>query len=99
MNTEFGLKNMGVNMKESVVFDDIKTVIEEYVNAYPGATGDKNIWRTPLAATARADKRFDILPEIAADDHALPRDLLATGKSVIVFFVPFVEELAKGLEE
>ena len=82
-------------MTISVTSGDIKTLIEKYVADYSQATGGKNFWRTPLSVTAQADKRFDILPEIAADDHALPRDILKTAKSVIVFFVPFNKELAK----
>ncbi|MCK5099741.1 MAG: hypothetical protein KAR45_16645, partial [Desulfobacteraceae bacterium] len=70
-----------------VTSGDIKALIEKYVADYSQAAGEKNIWRTPLSVTAKADKRFDILPEIAADDHALPGDLLEAAKSVIVFFV------------
>ncbi|MCP4024423.1 MAG: epoxyqueuosine reductase, partial [Desulfobacteraceae bacterium] len=51
--------------------------------------------RTPLLATARADKRFEILPRIAAPDHALPQDLLPTVKSVVSFFIPLSKEIAK----
>ena len=82
-------------MANSVTSDDLKIFIEKYVAEYSHVTGEKNIWRTPLSVTAKADKRFDILPEIAADDHALPGDLLKTSKSVIVFFVPFIKELVK----
>ena len=55
----------------------------------------ENIWRSPLCVTARADDRFDILPEIAAKEHVLPRDLLKTAKTVVVFFIPFKKELAR----
>ena len=78
-----------------VTSGDIKALIEKYVANYAQATGENDIWRAPLSVTAKADKRFDILPEIAANDHALPGDLLKTGKSVIVFFVPFIKELVK----
>jgi len=46
-----------------------------------------------LLATAPVDSRFDQLPQIAADDHLLPKDLLATAKSIIVFYIPFIKEL------
>lgn len=82
-------------MTAALAFGDLKKLIEKYVAEYPAAGNQRNIWRPPLSVTARADNRFDRLPEIAADDHALPKDLLATGKSVIVFFVPFIKELAK----
>ncbi|MBU0464970.1 MAG: epoxyqueuosine reductase [Proteobacteria bacterium] len=82
-------------MTRSVTSGDLRGFIEKYVNDYPKATGEKNIWMSPLAVTAKADSRFDILPQIAADDHVLPKELLATGKSVIVLFVPFIKQLAK----
>lgn len=72
---------------------NLENLIQDYVSSYPQKTGDRNIWQTPLMATAQADERFNILPEIAAHDHALPKDLLASAKSVIVFFVPFKKEL------
>jgi epoxyqueuosine reductase QueG len=81
-------------MSNHVTAGDVGKFIENYVKAYPENTGQKNIWRSPLSVTARADSRFDILPEIAADDHVLPRDILAVARSVVVFFVPFGKELA-----
>ncbi|MDT8379934.1 MAG: hypothetical protein RQ739_13685 [Desulfotignum sp.] len=33
-------------------------------------------WRKPLAAFATVNDRFQVLPEIAALDHALPEELL-----------------------
>lgn len=82
-------------MALSCAYNDLKSLIEKYVQDYPLASGQKNIWRVPLLATAGADERFDILPKIAAGDHCLPKDLLSTGKSVVVFFVPFIRELAE----
>jgi len=82
-------------MTALVASGDLRVLIEKYVANYSKNTEEKNIWRTPLVATARADERFNILPDIAADDHVLPKDLLATARSVVVFFVPFIKELAK----
>ena len=81
-------------MKNAVTPDDLRNLIENFVAEYPQKEGERNIWRKPLLATAKADERFDVLPRIAADDHSLPKDLLATAKSVVVVFVPFVKELA-----
>ncbi len=86
-------------MATPVTYDDLKALIENYVQDYPLAFKEKNLWRTPLLATARADERFDILPKIAAPDHSLPKDLLPTGKSVVVFFVPFIKDLAEENHE
>jgi len=82
-------------MTAPVAYTALKALIEKYVMDYPKAANSRNFWRVPHVVTAKADERFDILPEIAADDHALPRDLLKTAKTVIVFFVPFDKELAK----
>jgi len=82
-------------MTTLVTSGDLRALIEKYAADYPKNTGEENLWRPPLAVTAKADERFDILPDIAADDHALPKDLLPTAKSVAVFFVPFIKDLAK----
>ena len=82
-------------MTTLVTSGDLRALIENYVSGYPEAAGLKKIWRTPLLVTATADDRFDILPEIAADDHVLPKDLLPTGRSVVVFFVPFIKDLVR----
>jgi len=78
-----------------ITINDIRHLIETYVAVYPEQNNEKNIWRIPLTATARVDHRFDILPRIASNDHVLPEDLLPGGKTVVVFFVPFVKDLAK----
>lgn len=73
---------------------DLKSLAETYVDRYPGSFDERPIWRPPLMASAAVDERFDILPRIAAPDHLLPRDLLASAKSVVVFFIPFEKRLA-----
>lgn len=82
-------------MARSVTPEELRGFIENYVMDYQKITEEKNLWRSPLLVTAKADSRFDILPQIAADDHVFPKDLLATGRSVIVLFVPFIKDLAK----
>jgi len=81
-------------MNKSVAPDDLRILIEKYVAEYPRKKREQKIWRKPLLTTAKADDRFDILPRIAAEDHILPRELLSSAKSVVVFFVPFIKELA-----
>jgi len=53
-------------------------------------------WRDPLLATATADRRFDILKKVVAEDHLLPEDILPGARSVIVYFLPFRRELVAG---
>jgi epoxyqueuosine reductase QueG len=82
-------------MTRPVTIDEIRSKVESFVAEYPQSTGEPAIWRTPLVASARVDERFKILPRIAADDHALPRDLLPQARSVVIFFIPFQKTLAK----
>ena len=61
----------------------------DYVAAYPAKYRQIDIWRPPIMACAPADERFGRLQEIVVDDHALPVDLLAGARSVVVWFIPF----------
>jgi len=81
-------------MIPTITPDDLRTLVEDYVASYSERTGEPHFWRAPLLSTARVDDRFDILTKIAADDHALPRDLLPEARSAVAFFIPFVRELA-----
>ncbi len=81
-------------MTQSLSVNDLRILIEDYVRAYPQKTGEREFWRKPLLATAKADERFDVLRRIVVEDHALPQDLLPSARSVVVFFVPFVKALA-----
>jgi epoxyqueuosine reductase QueG len=83
-------------MTTTISIDALRWEVEAYVAAYPQKIGAPAIWRTPLMASARADARFDILPQIAADDHSLPRELLPGARSVVVLFIPFHKALAKA---
>ena len=53
-------------------------------------------WRDPLLVTADADERFNVLPKVAATNHMLPSELLASCRTVVVFFIPFSKTLANG---
>jgi epoxyqueuosine reductase QueG len=86
----------GEAMTEADLFGELTTILREAVAAYPDRTHCRNWWLEPLLATAMADERFDALPQIAADDHLLPKDLLSTAKSLVVFFVPFKPEPVTG---
>jgi len=81
-------------MNTPVFPDDLRKRIEAAVQAYSQKKGIRHFWRTPLLATSAVNDRFNVLPRIAAEDHALPRDLLDTARSVVVFFVPFSKEPA-----
>jgi len=83
-------------MSDAISVDELREVAAQYVNEEPGRLGTGGWWQTPLLTAAPVDARFDQLPQIAADDHLHPRDLLPTAKSVIVFYIPFKKELVKA---
>ena len=79
----------------SMSVQELRRLAEEFVAAEPGRLGQEGWWRRPLLATAPVDARFDALRRIAAADHLHPRDLLPTGRSVVVFFIPFKKGLPR----
>lgn len=81
-------------MNPTITPQDLRNLLTDYVQAYPVTYHERPIWREPLLVNARADDRFDRLPDIAARDHLLPSGLLAETRSVVVFFLPFKKELA-----
>jgi epoxyqueuosine reductase QueG len=82
-------------MTINITVEELRKFTEAYVAGEPGRLGTDGWWQTPLLVTAPVDSRFDQLPQIAADDHVLPKDLLPGAQSVIVFFIPFKKELIK----
>ena len=78
-----------------ISIEELRGFAEKFVAAEPGRLGTEGWWLAPIMAAAPADERFKQLPQIAADDHLLPQDLLPTAKSVIVFFIPFKRPLVK----
>ena len=82
-------------MTNSITVDDLRKFTEKFVEKEPERLETDGWWQTPLLTAAPVDARFDQLPQIAAGDHLLPRDLLPTANSVIVFYLPFKKELVK----
>jgi hypothetical protein len=82
-------------MSHPVTVDALRKFAETFVEQEAGRLGTDGWWQTPLLATAPIDSRFDQLPRIVAADHLHPRDLLSTAKSIIVFYIPFKNELVK----
>ncbi|MEJ2164226.1 MAG: hypothetical protein P8X90_01775 [Desulfobacterales bacterium] len=82
-------------MTNTITVDQLRKFAIQYVAEEPRRLGTDGWWQTPLLTAAPVDARFDQLPQIAADDHLHPRDLLSTAKSVIVFYIPFKKELVK----
>ena len=81
--------------QKKITVDELRNFAETFVAREPQRLGSDGWWQSPLLATAPVDSRFDQLPQIAADDHVLPHDLLPSARSVIVFFIPFIKDLVK----
>jgi len=75
--------------------NDLRQLATDFVAAEPVRRGIEGFWQAPLLASAPIDGRFDILPQIAFNQHMHPCDLLPTAKSLTAFFVPFKRALIK----
>jgi epoxyqueuosine reductase len=74
---------------------ELRKLATDFVAAEPVRMGIEGFWQAPLLVSAPIDGRFDILPQIAFNEHLHPCDLLPTAKSLIAFFVPFKRALIK----
>ena len=84
-----------VKSMNKINIDELRMLAEEYVAAEPDRMGIEGFWQTPLLVSALIDERFDILPQIAFEEHLRPHELLPSAKSLVVFFIPFKRELVK----
>jgi hypothetical protein len=75
--------------------EDLRLLAEDYVLAERSRLESGGWWQSPLLSSAPIDHRFDILPQVAIDDHYHPYDLLRSAKSVVAFFIPFKPDLIK----
>lgn len=70
--------------------DRIESIIKDYVKQYESIEEVETRWKEPIIAFADArDPMFNMLKEVVAPSHALPRDFMADGKTVISYFLPF----------
>jgi epoxyqueuosine reductase QueG len=77
------------------LFTDIERLIEGMTDAGNKAAG--GVWRAPLVSAVPADHPdFALLPRLAVPDHLAPSDILPGARSVIVFFIPYTQELSKA---
>jgi epoxyqueuosine reductase QueG len=68
----------------------------QFVKNYPSRACTETRWKKPLMSFASVeDPLFPKLKEWVRPSHALPQDLLSTGKTVIVYFLPFENEVQK----
>ncbi|TNF45640.1 epoxyqueuosine reductase [bacterium] len=82
-----------------VTIDDLRGCLTDFVARAASEEGRKAWWRKPILAAGRVDKRFQVLKEAVSEDHLLPEDLLPSARTVIVFFLPFTENLVQENRE
>ena len=90
LNSKTHVKSMN-----RIDISSLRKFAEEYVASEPARMDIEGFWQTPLVVSALIDERFDILPQIAFEEHLHPHELLPTAKSLVVFFIPFKRELVK----
>lgn len=82
---------------------DVLAIIKDFVKDYEIKKKTESKWREPVIGVADANNpMFLDLKKLISPSHALPFDFIRDAKSVIVFFLPFSEEIvksnAKGIE-
>lgn len=77
--------------------DKITDLICEFVADYKITRGTETDWKVPLVAFAdAADQMFFELKGAVSETHLFPNDLLEGARSVISYFIPFMEETVKS---
>jgi len=82
-------------MKEDLhneIIKTIKSTISDYENI-----NRLNMWREPIIEIISAkNEKLRELKQIVSLDHFMPYDILPDSKSIISFFIPFSENIAKS---
>ncbi|MGM0379586.1 MAG: epoxyqueuosine reductase [Bacillota bacterium] len=77
--------------------EKIKRLIINYVKNYSNKNNIQTKWKEPIIKFANADdKDFHKLKKIVTPTHALPKDFLKNAKTVVAYFLPFEEKIAKS---
>lgn len=72
----------------------IESLIVDYVNKYMENPEVVTKWKKPLVAFGDAeDPLFEKMKEVANPLHLMPEDILKGAKTVITYFLPFVESI------
>jgi epoxyqueuosine reductase QueG len=75
----------------------IEQLLSTYIEQYTSNPEIKTRWLEPLVGFASAqDPLFAQLKSVASPAHLLPRDVLKDAKTVIAYFIPFHQDIAKS---
>ena len=76
---------------------DIYKWIKDYVGEYHKIKDVESRWREPVIGVADPNNpKFKELKSLIPTTHFMPEDLLENPRSVIVFFLPFSEDIVKS---
>lgn len=76
---------------------DIYHEIENFITTYQGTHATQTGWRKPIIGVADAsDPLFATLKQIVSPTHANPEEIVPGARSVVVYFAPFTESIAKS---
>lgn len=81
--------------------NEVEKMIQEHITSfvknYADTKNTQTRWKEPLIAYADArDPMFLELKKVVVDTHAMPTDFLEDAKTVITYFLPFDEEIARS---
>ena len=77
--------------------DFITHTITSFIADYQNRNDLATTWRDPLIGFAQADEPLMAeLKTAVGPSHALPQDLLPGARSVIVYFIPFTEDIPRS---
>jgi epoxyqueuosine reductase QueG len=79
------------------MLDRVTAAIARTVGSPSASIISLRLWRPPITGFVSASRsEFHRLKDIVSRNHLLPQDVLPDAKSVICFFIPFAEEIAKS---
>jgi epoxyqueuosine reductase QueG len=82
--------------EEELEKETLQREMARFVKRYPERTSSETRWKRPLVGFASVeDPLFRKLKEWVRPSHALPQDLLSTGKTVVAYFLPFEDHVQK----
>lgn len=74
----------------------IRSLIKNYVKEYEQKSEICTKWQEPLVSFANSNHEYiSQLTEIVVSDHVMPKDIIENHKTIIAYFIPFDENLAK----
>lgn len=82
-----------------ISINTLRTSVKELLSKTGTCKLGQNWWRQPILAAGTVDQRFWTLKKMVSEDHLMPEDLLPAARTVIVFFIPFTEELVRENRE